>query len=226
MGCCQGHSSGEGYMRGVIESLNFGEITYEVLKADLIEKSNYDKIEIRVLKSKIFDSHVTSVEHKFIFDLIIRKVDAKTSIYWVLFYLFPFLKKSESDSKNMYEIMFQLNKNTDLNIDDVSKFIKMYYEYVLISITEEINFFLRKASNDKVERRETNLDDLESILNTSFNIRNLESEVNFLIRLIECESENEGLDKIKERFINQSDKVMVYFHNECVNYFIRKYGEV
>ena len=178
MGCCflPSLTSGEDYIRRIIHSMNVWDTSYRELKSQLINNSLNDLIDKQTVKDVIFKSYAETEEHKLILDMILFRLQDKSSIYWVLYYLFPFLSFSETSYLNFYEVILHLNKKQPPTLEDILKYLKYYYEFVLISITEELKNYLSK-NKDKTGDKSEIVSDIDFHLQKVYNISNIEKEL-------------------------------------------------
>jgi hypothetical protein len=223
MGCCVSPplSSGEQTIRRTIHTMNIWDTTYLELKRNLTNNSLNGTIEKSKVKEVILKPFCKSEIHSVIHDLILSKLDEKCSIYLVIFYLFPFISCFESSYKNFFEVTKQLNKNMDVNKNDMLKYLREYFTFILISVPKEIRSFISTNEKDSKLKEEL-LKDLDYDKSKIFNMSNIDKE----LEQIEHYFNRCLLDSIEDnfKFVCQEYNGMNFYYQDIRDFYIFKYG--
>jgi hypothetical protein len=224
MGCCFTPSltSGEDYIRRIIHSLNIWDTSYRELKSQLINNSLDELIEKQTVKDVILKSYAETEEQKVVLDLILSKLQNKSSIYWVLYYMFPFLSFSETSYLNFYEVILNLNKNQP-SLEDILKYLKYYYEFVLISITEELKNYLSKNKEITGDKSEI-ISDIDFHLQKVYNISNIENELEHIENMINQVKEQEMEKKFQT--VCEVYNGLNFYYKDVRDFYNYKFGKL
>lgn len=223
MGCCGSHLvSGEEYIRRILQSVELWDTTYSDQKEALLKESSENSlINKTVVKEKIFNPLIRNEETKMLFDLILFQLGENCSIYSVLFYLFPFLSRSHSQSKDFFEIIFHMNSSGTINLDDIKKYLKYYYEFMLISVTDQIRKGLTLSKEVSDENKKQMLAEIEDLRQTVFTFSNIDRTVEDFMELIKEKKEHsKDVD-----FASVAERSLKFSNMDVRDYFNIKYGE-
>ena len=223
MGCCGSKEldSGEEHVRKILKDINLWDTTYSDLKNYLIRFSKDDKINKNILKKEILDPLVKCVEHTMIFEVILSKLDEYSNIYQTIFYLFPFLSICNEQNKYFFEVLFHMNNNVTLRLDQIRKFYMDYYEFVLISVTEQIREAVSK--NEIINLKRDKTEDIDNLLKDVYNTQNIQKELDILMKILEKKGYGNS-SQIK--FEEIEDEKLLYAYTDLRYYFRFKYMSI
>ncbi len=189
-------SGGEEHILNVIDTMEIWKNSYTDLKEYLNNLSKDEKIEKKTVEEFLIEPFRKNEEHEPVVNLLLSKLKDSDSFYWVIFYIFPFIAVTESHSKNFYEVLTHLNKNQPLSQQELIKYLKYYYDFVLISLTEQIRNHM-SIHLGECDNKENKLKEIDTLLRNVYNIKNIEREMDHVEKLMLICSEEEIAKKFK-----------------------------
>jgi hypothetical protein len=175
MGCCGSSlDKGEEEIRSILINTGLWEISYEDLREKISDNEYLESI-LRLFVNNSFRDGSFGKYHKTIVDLLKSHIMEKgNSKYYFIFYLFSFLAQySLSNSKEHFYLLLIEVENKSLTIEQILTYLKDYYIFNLVNVTETIISEMKDRPNhDKavVLKAEENL-------KTVFTIDNINTEL-------------------------------------------------